>query len=155
MSTKTFKEKLSEARRTKSFRIWFLVILFAILLAMYLIWGKMKILLIVLMVLVAWAIWLEATDYDLDLETLWETGSIEESRVENKNWVKLIWWCISDNLNCSNFDTQDEAQAHYEKCAANIKEYNKDIDDVKSLDVYWLDRDKDWIVCESLPAFAN
>lgn len=108
------------------------------------------------MIVVLWAIGLEATDYDVDLATLWETWSIEESRVENKNGVRLIGECVSDNLNCSNFDTQEEAQELYENCAAKIKEYNSDVEDVKSLDVYWLDRDKDGIVCESLPtALAN
>jgi len=104
------------------------------------------------MVVVLWAIGLQATDYDLDIETLWETWSIQESRVEHKDWMKLIWKCLSDNINCSNFATQDEAQTMYEDCANEIASYNDWVEDVKSLDVYWLDRDKDWIVCESLPA---
>jgi len=66
--------------------------------------------------------------------------------------MKLIGKCLSDNINCSNFTTQDEAQAMYEDCAQEIASYNDGVENVKSLDVYWLDRDKDWIVCESLPA---
>jgi hypothetical protein len=100
---------------------------------------------------------LEVFDYDLDLETLWKTGDIQESRVQNVKWVKLVWACVvadaTDDLNCANFSTQGEAQALYEKCVDKIKEYNSDVDDeaIKRLDVYWLDGDKDGIVCEALP----
>jgi hypothetical protein len=64
-------------------------------------------------------------DYDLDLGTLRDTGSIEDSRVESKNGIKLVGKCLSNNLNCSNFDTQSEAQALYEDCAEQIIENNK------------------------------
>lgn len=105
------------------------------------------------MVLVAGAIWLQVTDYDLDIATLWETGSIQESRVEYKDGVKIIGDCISNNLNCSNFTTQPEAQQVYEDCANEIASYNSNVDraQIKNLDVYWLDGDKDGIVCEALP----
>lgn len=151
---KKLREKLAEARRTKSVRVWVIVILLLVVVALFFFWGKMKGLLIALFILLLVALGLETTDYDLDLWTLMKTWSIQESRVENKNGVKLIGKCVSDNLNCSNFDTQSEAQELYENCAAQIKENNKNVKDVKSLDVYGLDRDKDGKVCESLPAWA-
>ena len=93
---------------------------------------------------------MQLTDYDLDLETLWNTGSIQESRVELKKGMKIIGSeCVSDTVNCSNFATQTEAQAKYEACAAKISADN-DGKDAKSLDVYGLDKDKDGIVCEHL-----
>jgi hypothetical protein len=40
----------------------------------------------------------------------------------------------------------------YERCMNKILEYNKDVENAVSLDVYGLDGDKDGIVCEALPA---
>lgn len=69
----TIKDTLQKLRYTKSARVAVLAVLFIILLAMYFIGGKMKGLLLVLMVVVLSAIGLQLTDYDLDLETLWKT----------------------------------------------------------------------------------
>lgn len=151
MSEKTLKQKLITLKNKKWFRIWVLIVLLAILLAMYFIGGKMKILLLVLIVLVVWALWLQITDYDIDMATLRETGSIQESRVETKKWVRLIGKCLSDNINCSRFSTQEEAQAIYESCAAQITEDNQWVENVRNIDVYGLDGDNDWVVCEALP----
>jgi hypothetical protein len=148
----TFGQTLQKLRNTKSFRIGFLAVLFLILLAMYFIGGKMKGLLLVLMVVVLGAIGLQATDYDLDLETLWKSGNIQESRVEAKNGVKIIGTaCQSNNLNCADFATQGDAQAKYETCGDKIAKDNKqDRAAIRSLDIYGLDKDKDGTVCESL-----
>ena len=56
------------------------------------------------------------------------------------------------DVNCANFTTQSEAQKLYDTCADEIAKNNANIGDVKSLDIYGLDRDKDGIVCEALPA---
>lgn len=47
--------------------------------------------------------------------------------------------CSYNAYNCSNFSTQSEAQAAFEACGGT------------SNDVHGLDRDKDGVVCESLP----
>ena len=148
----TFKETMTKLRYTKSVRVAVLAVLFLILLAMYFIGGKMKWLLLVLMVVVLGALGMQITDYDLDLETLWKTGSVQESRVETKRGVKVIGSaCVWDNLNCSNFASQTEAQAKYEMCADKIaSDNNKDKAAVRNLDVYGLDGDKDGVVCEAL-----
>jgi hypothetical protein len=59
---------------------------------------------------------------------------------------------VKSDVNCDNFKTQTEAQNVYDTCADEIAQNNSNIGDVKSLDIYGLDRDKDGIVCESLPA---
>lgn len=130
-----------------------MVILFAILLYMYFFVGKMKILLIVLMVMLAWAIGVEVSNYDIDLGKLRDTGNIQESRVQTKNGMKIFGNCVSDNVNCANFKTQPEAQAKYEACAEQIRIDNKKTDknEIKNLDIYGLDGNKNGIVCESLP----
>jgi FlaG/FlaF family flagellin (archaellin) len=117
----------------------------------------MKTLLIVLMVILAGAIGVEVSNYDIDLGRLRDTGNIQESRVQTKNGVRIFGNCVSDNLNCANFKTQWEAQAKYEQCAEQIRVDNKksDTNEIKNLDIYGLDKDKDGTVCESLPKSAN
>lgn len=59
--------------------------------------------------------------------------------------------CASNNLNCSDFKTQGEAQAKYDSCADKIASDNDTTkEQVRSVDVYGLDHDKDGIVCEAL-----
>lgn len=76
------------------------------------------------------AIGIETLNYDLDLGKLWETGSIQESRVSHtKDGIKLMGSCAiptkgEGDLNCANFKTQWEAQAKYEQCANEIISYN-------------------------------
>jgi hypothetical protein len=109
------------------------------------------------------AIGIETLNYDLDLGKLWETGSIQESRVSHtKDGIKLMGSCAiptkgEGDLNCANFKTQWEAQAKYEQCANEIISYNAwvDTNKVKSLDIYRLDWDKDGIVCEALPRWIT
>ncbi len=87
---------------------------------------------------------LEVADKDYDLKKLWETGSLKEAlmkRDENGNLVNIGLICDAKeegfyDYNCDDFQTQEEAQAVYEACGA---------------DVMGLDRDKDGIVCEHLP----
>ncbi len=152
----TLKEKLSQARRKKKYRVWVLLIIIAILAIMAFVFEKVRWFLIWLIILMLTALWLEVFNYDIDLWKLWETWNLKESRVEtvkDKNWdtIKLIWSCVKADVNCDNFKTQGEAQSMYDKCAAEIKKDNPSITDPKKLDIYGLDRDHDWIVCEHLP----
>ncbi len=141
--------------------IWLLVALIIAILLLYVyggLWKRSKQILIGTGIVAAWALGLQVFDYDLDLETLWETGSVSESRVQNANWVRLVGDCViadaKDDLNCDNFTTQDEAQSLYEKCVDRVLQYNSDVDKEKALrlDIYGLDGDKDGTVCEHLPA---
>lgn len=52
--------------------------------------------------------------------------------------------CDGNLYNCSDFATQCEAQACYEKCLAETGQ-----------DIHQLDRDNDGIACESLPLSAE
>ena len=146
------KQKMGQMRRSHNFRLILLVALLAILAVLYFMFEKFRIFIIGLIIVVLAAVGFELFDYDLDLGKLWETGSLQESRVQTKNGVKLIGSCVTNDLNCDNFKTQEEAQALYDKCAEEIKSYNSHLEgkDVKSLDIYGLDRDKDGIVCEAL-----
>ncbi len=162
----TLKEKAAQvgaeaqkARNTKSTRLWFIGLIGAIV---FVLW-YFKIIktgfAVGLGIILLAAFGIEAYDYDLDLGKLWETGSIQESRVTHtQDGLKLMGSCAlptkgEGDLNCANFATQAEAQAKYDQCATEIASYNKGVDiaKVRSLDIYRLDGDKDGIVCESLP----
>lgn len=154
MTTQQLKDKFQKARYNRTVRTVVLIALLAILLAMYFLRGKMKWLLLWLIVVITLALGIHIADYDLDLETLFRTGSLTESRVQLKKWVKVVWSdCLSDNVNCANFTTQWEAQTKYEACADKIASQNagKDKQAIKNLDIFGLDGDNDGIVCEALP----
>jgi hypothetical protein len=152
---------LQKARNTKSTRLWFMVLLLVIIIVLYMMGIIKKGFAIGLGILLLAAIGIQTLDYDLDLGTLWETGSIKESRVQQtKDGVVLKGDCVRPagkskefDLNCSNFATQAEAQAKYDYCAAQIAKNNKGLDNAKiiNLDVYGLDGNKNGVVCEALP----
>lgn len=154
----SLSEKLEKARNTKRNRILFMVWLLVILATLW--WFKIIktgfVIGIGLLILVALGI--ETLDYDLDLGTLWRTGNIAESRVQHRDdGIVLKGNCIrskeTNDLDCANFKTQAEAQAKYDQCAAEVASYNvgKTSSQIKSLDIYGLDGNKNGIVCESLP----
>lgn len=148
-----FSDKLKYCRENKNCRLTVIGVFIVIVLLLLFFWGKAKGAFIAILVMLLLAFGVELFDYDIDLGRLWETGSVADSRVEHKNGMKIFWEeCSSNNLNCSDFSTQPEAQALYDKCAAQIAaDNNASSDEVRNVDVYWLDRDKDGIVCEALP----
>lgn len=152
----SFKEKLANCRASKKCRMIIIWALMIIVLLLIFLWKKATTALWVIFILLAVAMWLEWFDYDVDLWKLWKTGNYKESRVESvkdKNWntIRLIWQCVKADVNCDNFKTQAEAQKVYDNCMEEIKANNKNITDPRKLDIYWLDRDKDWLACENLP----
>lgn len=153
------KIEMQRARNTKSTRIYFMLLLIAIVLLLFMTGIIKKWFAIGLTIVVLAAIGIETFNYDLDLGKLWQTGNIQESRVSHtKDGLVLMGSCAlpikwENDLNCSNFTTQEQAQAKYDTCATEIANSNQGVDvaKVKSLDIYRLDGDKDGIVCEALP----
>lgn len=133
--------------------------LMVIVILLLIFWGKAKALLYVALVLLAIAFGLEGFNYDADMQKLWETKSYSQSRVEtikdsDGNSIRVITGQCNRkefDMNCSDFSTQSAAQAKYDECAKLIAKNNPWID-VKKLDVYGLDGNKNGIVCEALPA---
>lgn len=152
---------LQKARNTKSTRIWFIILLIVIVAVLYFLDIIKKGFAIGLVIILLAALGMQVFDYDLDLGTLWRTGDINQSRVQyTSDGLTLIGSCVKPqgqakdfDLNCSNFSTQKEAQAKYDQCADEIASYNtgKTAAEIKNLDIYGLDHDKDGIVCEALP----
>ncbi len=152
---------LQKARNTKSTRIWVIVLLIVILAVLYFLGIIKKGFAIGIGIILLAALGMQVFDYDLDLGTLWRTGSVEQSRVQYTNdGIKILGSCVKPqgsttnyDLNCDNFTTQGEAQAKYDSCANEIASYNagKTASEIKNLDIYGLDGDSDGIVCEALP----
>lgn len=158
-AAENLKSGAENTRNTKSTRIWFMVLLLAIILLLYITGVIKKWFAIGLGIIILAAIGIETFNYDLDLGKLWETGDIQASRVQHtKDGLKIMGSCVkpvgndTNELDCNNFSSQAEAQSKYDQCANEIASYNDGVDanKVKSLDIYGLDRDKDGIVCESL-----
>ena len=150
-------QTLAELRASKNARMIFLGILLVILVVLYFTWGKAKGILLGLMLLIAIAMGIEATNYDIDLGKLFETGNVQESRVQtlkakDGTTARVFGTCIkSQDMNCSAFKTQGEAQAKYDSCGAQIKKDNPSVKDLNALDIYGLDGNNNGIVCEALP----
>ncbi|MBP9811778.1 hypothetical protein KBC86_00235 [Candidatus Gracilibacteria bacterium] len=155
----SLKAGATNTRNTKSTRIWFMILLLAIIVLLFLLGIIKKGFAIGLAILILAAIGIETFNYDLDLGKLWETGDIQASRVQHtKEGLKIMGSCVkpvgndANELDCNNFSSQAEAQAKYDQCADDIASYNDgvDVQKVKSLDLYGLDGNKNGIVCESL-----
>ncbi len=134
--------KLGRLRRSKNARVIVIVVLLAILAALYIFWGKFRIVLAGLFIALLVALGLEVSGNDWDLGKLIETGSFSESKVEKTvdgNW-DIGGECSKDKLNCNNFEYQEDAQAMFEQCGG--------LQD----DVHGLDGDNDGVVCEALPS---
>lgn len=100
-----------------------------------------KPILIVLLVILAGAFGLEATNNDWDLGKLMSGSSFEEAKVirDKEGNVVTSGGKYTDEYNCEDFKTQIEAQKFFDKAGGVSEDTNR------------LDGDKDGIACESLP----
>jgi len=152
-----FFQNLKNAPRRKKIRTAIIVLIILALLGSYFFGDfskRTKNILLGTGIAAVAVLWVDLVSYEVDLKTLWDTWSIDESRkTYSSGWVALLWDCsVKNDLNCEHFETQDEAQSMYQRCMNKILEYNKDVTDAVNLDVYGLDGDKDGTVCEHLPA---
>ncbi len=134
--------KINKLRSSKRARVWIIVALLVLAGIAFMLFEKARIWILGGMFLLLAALGLEVAEKDLNLNTLLETGSIEQAlikRDEQGNITNLQQICDATdyNYNCDDFRTQKEANEVASAC---------------EFDVYGLDRDKDGIVCESLPA---
>jgi len=108
---------------------------------------------------------LEATETDIDMGTLFETGSVEESQIERDSEGNLatdeeggfltrvfrdmegnevaegtVGAKYADEYNCEDFDTQPEAQRFFDNAGGLDNDVNR------------LDGNKDGVACQALPA---
>ncbi len=144
---------MNNIRSSHKARLWIiggLIVVCAIL--FYFIKGTTaKVILGVVIALLLGAFGMEATQTDYDVQKLIETKSFSESKVERDattgNIINIDNFCNAEKLdyNCSDFKTQAEAMTVYKRCGELGK----------NMDTFGLDRDKDGLVCESLPVGAQ
>lgn len=93
------------------------------------------------LVLLAGAVGLEATNNDWDLGKLLKGESLKEAKVKRDKSGNVVTegGKYTDEYNCEDFATQEEAQTFYKNAGGPSKDTNR------------LDGDKDSIACEHLP----
>lgn len=134
---------IAKLRRSKKFRVKLLIVLLIIVAILFFVWEKARIFMVAAFLALSVALGLEVSGNDWDLGKLWQTKSFDEAKVEqadNGNWLIDDERCQADDLNCSNFEYQEEAQELFEYCGG------------LSNDIHGLDRDNDGVVCEALPS---
>lgn len=142
----------TKLRSNHNFRIGLILFLMVIVIILFFLWEKARIALAIAFVALLAALGLEVNKTDYDLGKLWQTQSLEQSKVGRDEKGNLLLFDKkgnittdkslgkkSDDYNCSDFATQKEAQAFFNKVGG------------KGNDVNRLDGDKDGKACESLP----
>ena len=134
---------VADWRQNKKSRLIIIIGLLLLVVAIGFFFEKTRLFMIGIGVVLLIALGLEASNTDVDLGRLVETGSLSESMIKRDENGKALYGatCEENIYNCSNFKTQPEAQEVYDTC--NTPE---------NRDRHGLDRDGDNIACQSLPA---
>lgn len=153
------RSTFTKLRYNKKFRLSIIIFLLAIVVILFIFWEKARIALAVVFVSLMVALGLEVNNQDWDLNKLWQTQSFEQSKVLRDKEGNIATDKLgnvlfdkmgnvttdksigkkADEYNCSDFATQPQAQAFFEKLGGTGNDVNR------------LDGDKDGIACESLP----
>lgn len=143
--------KLQQLRGNKKVLLGVILVLLAIVAILFFVWEKARIALVIIFITLLAALGLEVTENDWDLGTLWETRSLEESKIVRDDSGNFLFDKFgeittdpskgkeADDYNCSDFATQPEAQNFFLKVGGTNNDVNR------------LDGDKDGEACESLP----
>lgn len=157
--------KLQALRTSKKARLYVLIGLLAVVALLAFLFESLRIWMIGIGILLLAGIGLEATNTDVDLGTLMETGSVTESMIERDedgnlatnaegDFITKIWRDVNgnevaegtagakgeDEYNCEDFATQPEAQRFFDNAGGVANDVNR------------LDGNKDGVACQSLPA---
>lgn len=138
-------------RASHNFRLGLILVLMAITAILFYFWEKGRILLVVAFIALFAAFGLELGKTDYDLGKLWDTKSLQESKVSRDESGNILFDKLgnvttdsskgkaADEYNCADFDTRPEAQSFYLKVGGSKNDVNR------------LDGNKDGEACESLP----
>jgi hypothetical protein len=154
----------SGLRGNKKFRLWIIGILLVIVAILFVFWTKARIALAIAFVALLAAFGLTASNNDWNLNSIFSGSSVKDAKIQTDqkgnlkrdasgNFVTRVMRDklgnvvptgqtgakYTDEYNCSDFSTQPEAQAFYDK-AGGVKG-----------DVNRLDANKDGVPCQSLP----
>lgn len=148
---KSTKTRVNEVRGNKKVRLGVILVLMLIVAALFIFWGKARIWLAAIFLILLGALGLEVSNTDFDLGTLWETKSLEQSKVTRDQSGNILFDKLgnittdatqgkgADEYNCDDFETQPESQVFFERVGGTGNDVNR------------LDGDKDGEACESLP----
>jgi hypothetical protein len=143
--------KVKKLRGSHKFRIGLILVLMLIVAVLFFVWEKARIALVVIFVTLLAALGLEVSQNDWDLGKLWQTKSLQESKVSRDESGNILFDKFgdittdsskgkkADEYNCDDFSTQSEAQVFFLKVGGVGNDLNR------------LDGDKDGEACESLP----
>lgn len=146
-----FKAKFNRIRGNRKFRIWFIVGLLVLIGILFYFFEKARIALAIAFIALLAALGLEVAQSDYDLGKMWETKSLEQSKVSRDESGNIIFdkdgnittdaskGKKADDYNCDDFTTNSEAQNFFIKVGGTGNDLNR------------LDGDKDGNACESLP----
>ncbi len=134
---------VADWRQNKKSRLIIIIGLLLLVVAIGFFFEKTRLFMIGIGVVLLVALGLEASNTDVDLGRLVETGSLSESMIKRDENGKALYGatCEENVYNCSNFRTQPEAQEVYDTCNT-----------AENRDRHGLDKDSDNIACQSLPA---
>lgn len=138
-------------RSSHKFRIGLILFLIAVMGILFVFFEKLRLAIIIVIITLLAALGLEVSQKDWDLGKLWQTKSFQESQVSRDSKGNVLFDKLgnittdsskgkkADDYNCSDFSTQPEAQAFFEKVGGTKNDVNR------------LDGNKDGEACESLP----
>lgn len=141
----------NKIRGNRKFRLGLILFLLAIVAILFVVWEKARIALVVIFITLLAALGLEVSQNDFDLGKLWQTKSLQESKVSRDESGNILFDKFgeittdsskgkgADDYNCDDFSTQPEAQTFFLKVGGRGNDLNR------------LDGDKDGTACESLP----
>ena len=133
---------VGKMRRNKKVRLAVIIVLLICAGVIFLLWEKARIAAFIAIVALLAALGLEATESDWDIGKAIETRSISEAKIQRDDSGNLIIGAMCDDpdfdYNCSDFETQEEAQSVMDEC------------ENKGVDVHRLDGDGNGVACQSL-----
>lgn len=134
---------VADWRQNKKSRLAIIIGLLLLVVIIGFFFEKTRLFMIGIGVVLLVALGLEASNTDVDLGRLVETGSLSESMIKRDENGKALYGatCEENVYNCSNFKTQPEAQEVYDTCTS-----------VENRDRHGLDKDGNSLACQSLPA---
>lgn len=134
---------IADWRQNKKSRLAIIIGLLLLVIVIGFFFEKTRLFMMGIGVVLLVALGLEASNTDVDLGRLVETGSLSESMIKRDENGKALYGatCEENVYNCDLFKTQPEAQEVYDTCT-----------NASNRDRHGLDRDGDGIACQSLPA---
>ncbi len=134
---------VADWRQNKKSRLAIIIGLLLLVVIIGFFFEKTRLFMIGIGVVLLVALGLEASNTDVDLGRLVETGSLSESMIKRDENGKALYGatCEENVYNCSNFKTQPEAQEVYDTCTS-----------AENRDRHGLDKDGNSLACQSLPA---